>query len=125
MTRKLVKLLCLVVYAQFFWSVLGWAVNRTIGSIVLANLLAIPCLLLALAAGAGLTELTVRRGIWPLLALVYFRCFLFVIDWALNSFLSSIALMNILTIPCLFVALIASVALAERTANGVGRTSTQ
>ena len=119
MKSKLVKLLCIVVYFQLFWTVLGWVLNRTCHSILLMDLAAIPGLLAVLALSAVLAELTVRMGIWPLLALVYFRCFLAVIDWALNRFLGSIALMNILTIPCLFVALIASVALAERTAEGL------
>lgn len=123
MRSKLVKLLCLLVYFRFFWGVLGWALNRTVHSILLMDIAAIPGLLAALALSAVLAELTVSKGIWPLLALVYFRCFLAVIDWALNSFLSSIALMNVLTIPCLFIALIASVALAERTAQGLRKGS--
>lgn len=123
MKRKVVKLLCLVVYFRFFLSLLDRVLDRTLNSIELTNLAAIPCLLAALAACAVLAELTVNRGIWPLLTLVYFRCFLFAIDWALNRFLSSIALMNIVTIPCVFVAFIASVALAERTASGLRKVS--
>ena len=123
MKRKVVKLLCLVVYFRFFLSLFDRVLDRTLNSIELTNLAAIPCLLAALAAGASLAELTVNRGIWPLLTLVYFSCFLFAIDWTLNRFLSSIALMNIVTIPCVFIALIASVALAERTANGLRKSS--
>ena len=120
MKHRLVKLLCIVVYFRFFCSVLDWGLDRALSSIELMNLLAIPCLLVALAAAAFLAELTVNKGIWPLLTLVYFRCFLFVIDWVLNQ-LGEIVLMNILTIPCLFAALIASVALAERTAKELGQ----
>ena len=123
MKRKVVKLLCLVVYFRFFLSLFDRVLDRTLNSIELTNLAAIPCLLAALAAGAALAELTVNRGIWPLLTLVYFRCFLFAIDWALNRFLSSITLMNLVTIPCVFVAFIASVTLAERTANGLRKSS--
>lgn len=120
MKQKLVKLLCVVVYLHLFCSVLSWVVDRTIPNIALANVAAIPCLLVALTAAAVLAQLTVSRGIWLLLTLVYIRCFLFVIDWTLNL-LGEIVWMNILTIPCLFVALIASVALAERTAKELGQ----
>ena len=124
MKQKLVKLLCVVVYFHLFCSVLSRVVDRTIPNIALANVVAIPCLLVALASAAVLAHLTVSRGIWLLLTLVYFRCFLFVIDWTLNR-LGEIVWMNILTFPCLFVALIASAALAERTAKGLGQVNVE
>lgn len=60
-------------------------------------------------------NLLTRKLLESLFMVIYFWGFMRLTDWLLNTFLHSISLMNILTIPALFVSVLLSAWLSEWT----------
>lgn len=60
-------------------------------------------------------NLLTRKLLESLFMVIYFWGFMRLTDWFMNTFLHSISLMNILTIPALFVSVLLSAWLSEWT----------
>ena len=64
-------------------------------------------------------NLVIRKLLESFFMVAYFWGFMRLTDWLMNTFVHSVGLMNILTVPALFVSVLLSAWLSERTVKTI------